>query len=93
MSEIIVALIGLIAAIAGGIITAVPTISKFHNVTEKNTAVMQFQLQELTKQVEKHNNVVERVFMLEQKTDTLFNYTENFRNDIRELSKSVKEIN
>lgn len=32
---------------------------------EKTTALLEFKFQELTKRVEKHNNVIERTFMLE----------------------------
>lgn len=34
---------------------------------EKTRALMQYKLDELTKKVEKHNSVVERTFLLEEK--------------------------
>lgn len=38
-----------------------------HNQNEKTRALMEYKLEELTKRVDKHNNVVERTYALEEK--------------------------
>ena len=38
-----------------------------HSQSEKTRALMEYKLEELTKRVDKHNNVVERTYSLEQK--------------------------
>ena len=38
-----------------------------HSQQEKTRALMEYKLEELTKKVEKHNSVVERTFILEEK--------------------------
>lgn len=38
-----------------------------HSQNEKTRALMEYKLEELTKRVDKHNNVVERTYSLEQK--------------------------
>lgn len=35
----------------------------------KTTALFEYQLQELTKKVEKHNNLIERTYKLEERTE------------------------
>lgn len=39
-----------------------------HYQQDKTTAIIQFKLDELTKQVEKHNKVVERTYRLEEES-------------------------
>lgn len=38
-----------------------------HGQQEKTRALMEYKLDELTKRVEKHNSVVERTYLLEEK--------------------------
>ena len=56
MTEIIIAVIALVGTIASGLISAA-TANK----------VTSYKIEALTKEVEKHNNVIERTYKLEQK--------------------------
>lgn len=40
-----------------------------HSQQEKTRALMEYKLEELTKRVDKHNNVVERTYFLEKKME------------------------
>lgn len=54
------------ACISAGVTLLVCMISN-HSQQEKTRALMEYKLEELTKKVEKHNSVVERTFILEEK--------------------------
>lgn len=59
MNEIIIALIS-------GFSVAIPSVIASITTNKKNNDLIQYKIEELTKKVEKHNQVVERVFMLER---------------------------
>ena len=69
-SAIIVSMVTGGFSLAGIIITNVLSNRKIEHQLEMSMAVTNTKLEDLTKQVEKHNNVVERVFKLEE-TDKL----------------------
>ena len=69
-SAIIVSMVTGAFSLAGIIITNVLSNRKIEHQLEMSMAVTNTKLEDLTKQVEKHNNVVERVFKLEE-TDKL----------------------
>lgn len=48
-------------------VTLIVCLISNHGQSEKNRALMEYKLEELTKRVDKHNNVVERTYSLEQK--------------------------
>lgn len=54
------------AGISAGVTLIVCLISN-RSQQEKTRALMEYKLEELTKKVEKHNSVVERTFLLEEK--------------------------
>lgn len=54
------------ACISAGVTLIVCIISN-RSQQEKTRALMEYKLEELTKKVEKHNSVVERTFLLEEK--------------------------
>ena len=54
------------ACISAGVTLLVCMISN-RSQQEKTRALMEYKLEELTKKVEKHNSVVERTFILEEK--------------------------
>lgn len=68
-----------IAAIATGLLALVGVIYS----NSRNRAVMEFKIDALTKQVEKHNRVVERTFHLEQEIAVA-------KNDIETLYKRTE---
>ena len=54
------------SCISAGVTLLVCLISN-HGQQEKTRALMEYKLDELTKRVEKHNSVVERTYVLEEK--------------------------
>lgn len=55
----------IIVALIGGICTAIPSLIATIVINNKSTAVTQYKIDDLTKKVEKHNNVVERMAVAE----------------------------
>ena len=49
----------------GGICTAIPSLIVTVVINNKSAAIMQYKIDDLTKKVEKHNNVVERMAVAE----------------------------
>ena len=56
----------IISACIGAAVTLVVCLISNHSQQEKTRALMEYKLEELTKRVDKHNNVVERTYALEQ---------------------------
>lgn len=54
------------ACISAGVTLLICMINN-HGQQEKTRALMEYKLDELTKRVEKHNSVVERTYILEEK--------------------------
>lgn len=55
----------ILVAIISGIFVAIPSLVATIVINNKTNAVMQYQIMDLTKKVEKHNNVVERMAVAE----------------------------
>lgn len=62
MNEIIITIASSVCTLVGVIITVIAGSKK-----------TEWRIQELEKQVEKHNNLIERVYKLEQKVEDLIN--------------------
>lgn len=58
-------------AFAASVLTAVLSFLGVYISNRKTAAVMEWRLKELEKKVDKHNQVVERTFKLEQKVEDL----------------------
>lgn len=54
-----------LVAIVGGICVAVPTVISTVVSNSKSNALMQFRIEQLDKKVEKHNQVIERMAVVE----------------------------
>lgn len=80
MTEAIIC--GLIAAAASICVAAIQ-----NNSTKK---LIEYQLSELKKEVEKHNNVVERTYLLEKSTAVLENTVKSAHHRIDDLEKKVE---
>lgn len=50
-----------------------------------NNRIISYKVDELKKQVEKHNNIIERVYKLEEFTDNLKENVEDIKKDIERL--------
>lgn len=55
-----------------------------------NNRILGYKVDELKKQVEKHNQVVEKVALLQQETSTQEKNIDELRKDVEELKKEVK---
>lgn len=55
-----------------------------------NNRILGYKVDELKKQVEKHNQVVEKVALLQQETSTHWKRIDELRKDVEELKKEVK---
>ena len=56
----------IISACISAAVTLVVCLISNHSQQEKTRALMEYKLEELTKRVDKHNNVVKRTYALEQ---------------------------
>ena len=56
-----------------------------------NNRLIGYKVDELSKRVEKHNNLVERMTVVERDLKTAFNKVDELRSDIKDLQKEVKE--
>lgn len=55
----------IIVALIGGLCTAFPSVIATILINNKSTAIMRYKIEDLTKKVEKHNNVAERMAVVE----------------------------
>lgn len=60
-----------ISAIISGCVTLAVSIVTNNANSEKTRALLEYKLQDLTDKVEKHNQVIERVYKLEQKVEDM----------------------
>lgn len=59
----------IISAIISACATLIVCLITNHAQNEKTRALLEYKLEELTKKVEKHNNVIERTYELEKLVD------------------------
>lgn len=69
------------ACISAGVTLIVCLISN-RSQQEKTRALMEYKLEELTKKVEKHNSVVERTYILEEKMKVANHRIEDLEKEI-----------
>ena len=69
------------ACISAGVTLIVCLISN-KSQQEKTRALMEYKLEELTKKVEKHNSVVERTYILEEKVKVANHRIEDLEKEI-----------
>ena len=55
-----------------------------------NNRILGYKVDELKKQVEKHNQVVEKVALLQQETSTQWKRIDELRKDVEDLKKEVE---
>lgn len=55
-----------------------------------NNRILGYKVDELKKQVEKHNQVVEKVALLQQETSTQWKSINELHKDVEDLKKEVK---
>ncbi len=57
----------IISSCISAAVTLIVCLISNHSQSEKTRTLMEYKLEELTKRVDKHNNVVERMYALEEK--------------------------
>ena len=62
---------GIIIQLIIGAVTLIGVIISNISASKKSSIEFEFRIGELEKKVEKHNNVIERVFVLEQKVEDM----------------------
>lgn len=68
-----------IVALISGLCVGVPSVLATYFSNNKQNAVMNYRIDELTKKVEKHNNVVERMALQERETKALWRIIDNMK--------------
>lgn len=59
----------IISSCISAAVTLIVCLISNHSQSEKTRALMEYKLEELTKRVDKHNNVVERTYILEKEME------------------------
>ncbi|MCI7181891.1 MAG: hypothetical protein SOY12_00690 [Schaedlerella sp.] len=72
------------ACISAGVTLIVCMINN-HGQQEKTRALMEYKLDELTKRVEKHNSVVERTYILEEKMKVANHRIDDLKRKVEQL--------
>lgn len=61
----------IIGVVISGIVTLTVCLINNHFQSSKTRSLIEYKLEELTKRVDKHNNVIERTFCLEKTVEVL----------------------
>lgn len=80
---------GIISALIGGLCVAIPNVIATISSNKKNNILIQYRIDELAKKVEKHNQVVDRVYKLEQKDAVTEETIKATKHRIDDLEKKV----
>ena len=91
-SEMIVALITGGLSLLGVVLTNNASNKKVQNSIETHQAVTDEQLKDLTRQVEKHNSVIERTYIVEQRLEVLTEKQKSANHRIADLEEEIKKI-
>ena len=76
-----------IVALVGGSISVISIIISSALTGNKVMSIMKFQIDRLEKKVDKHNNVIERVYKLEARQNDLI----DCKNDIKEEIEKLRD--
>ena len=91
-SDMIVALITGGLSLLGVVLTNSASNKKVQNSIETHQAVTDEQLKDLTRQVEKHNSVIERTYKVEQQLEVLTEKQKSANHRIANLEEEIKKI-
>ena len=72
-------------ALVSGLCVAIPSVLTTMFSNNKSNALMDYRIDELTKKVEKHNNVVERMALQEQQTKTMWKKIDDIQEELKDL--------
>ena len=90
-SEMIVALITGGLSLLGVVLTNSASNKKVQNSIETHQAVTDEQLKDLARQVEKHNSVIERTYIVEQRLEVLTEKQKTANHRITDLEEEIKK--
>lgn len=71
-----------IVALISGLCVGVPSVIATMVSNNKSNAVMNYRIDELTKKVERHNGVVERMALQERETQTIWKKIDEIKEEI-----------
>lgn len=91
-SEMIVALITGGCSLIGVIISNVFANKKVQNSIETHQAVTDEQIKALSNRVEKHNSVIDRTYVVEQRLEVLTEKQKTANHRIADLEEEIKNI-
>ncbi len=74
-------------------VTLIVCLISNHSQSEKTRALMEYKLEELTRRVDKHNNVVERTYHIEKEMDVKTEQIKVINHRISDLESIEKENN
>lgn len=69
------------------LIATIPTLIIALATVVVNGKLIVYRIDQLEKKVEKHNSIVERLAVLEQKTNAAFSRIDELRKDVKDLGK------
>ena len=72
-------------ALISGLCVGVPSVIATMFSNNKANALVNFRIDELTKKVEKHNNVVERMALQERETKAIWKKLDKIEEDLKEI--------
>ena len=75
----------IISACISAAVTLIVCMINNHGQQEKTRALMEYKLDELTKRVEKHNSVVERTYILEEKMKVANHRIDDLKREVEQL--------
>lgn len=61
----------IIVAIIGGLCTAIPSVIATLVSNRKTTSILEYKVEELTKHVNQHNNLIDRMYKVENRVTLL----------------------
>lgn len=91
-SEMIVALITSGCSLVGVIVSNIFANKKVQNSIETHQAVMDEQIKALSSRVDKHNSVIDRTYIVEQRLEVLTEKQKSANRRITNLEEEIKKI-
>ena len=70
-TTVVIALVSALGTIIGAVISANVALAVADKQHDKTMALVEYRMQELEQKVDKHNNVIERLYVVESKVDML----------------------
>ena len=92
LPPIITGIVAITVCVINNIFQSRKTLGEFKAHTEKTDAMIEYRLDELTKRVDKHNNVIERTYKLEQNTVLQEEKIKVANNRIKDLETEMDKV-